>query len=451
MMLEEDQTTRGYLLKYPSEGSNRLVCDSQDFPAKCNRCNRSWASDAMEMARHRTECDGRGEEDSMEFNYGIPRLVWFEINSGCKCLQWRESPEAEQTSVWQLPLDSVLQISTLQACSFVVETKTRRQMILEAKDLIERDHWIENLKPFCPEQKAEQLIQAISRGNTNRVTQFLSEEPNLVLAVDEEANNLFLVACKAGAGLDMFATLVAAGVDCDAMNVQGETVLITLCAANEVQIVEFLISNAPVTIDLQSIDGFTALHAAATSGGAQVVSLLVHAGANIFLQDQYGRSPLHFAAACSAGVDAVNALCEVDETIIDLQDYAGNTALHTAAEYGNHEVLLSLLQTAADPTVENSHGLTALSVAQEQGHFECIDILKEYVAFAQERPIPRPFLVKQDYYDDDTGLMPILIETCLAQSISPLNALVNPQKSQKFVLERQKQRSKRRRKLKKRY
>ena len=97
MMLESPPSTPGmcgYLLKFPSEGSNHPVHSTAvgdgSYPAKCPTCQVAWASSASDMRKHRSECtDTTKEQDGLTEAdpWGVPRQFWIEIDFERELLQ----------------------------------------------------------------------------------------------------------------------------------------------------------------------------------------------------------------------------------------------------------------------------------------------------------------------------------------------------------------------------
>jgi len=115
--------------------------------------------------------------------------------------------------------------------------------------------------------------------------------------------------------------------------------------------------------------GRTPLHYAAADGKLEEVIRLLAAGANPNAQDDNGWSPLHFAAqAVSPG--ATEALLAAGAQT-ELRDSFGNTALSTAVfeSRGNGSVIQMLRCAGADPHAANSSGVTPLSLARTIANF----------------------------------------------------------------------------------
>ena len=110
--------------------------------------------------------------------------------------------------------------------------------------------------------------------------------------------------------------------------------------------------------------GRTPLHYAAADGQVEEVIRLLAAGTNPNAQDDNGWSALHFAAqAVSPGVTEA-LLAGGAQT--ELKDSFGNTSLSTAVfeSRGNGSVIQLLRRAGADPHAANSSGVTPISLAR---------------------------------------------------------------------------------------
>lgn len=112
--------------------------------------------------------------------------------------------------------------------------------------------------------------------------------------------------------------------------------------------------------------------------------MLCEAGAETIAVDSNGWTALHYVAACPTGIEAMHFLCELIPELIDSQCSDGNTALHVAAGYGCVDNVRALLQTAANPHIQNHETHTAYHVALHSNKIQCAVVINEYMANSQE-------------------------------------------------------------------
>lgn len=154
-------------------------------------------------------------------------------------------------------------------------------------------------------------------------------------------------------------------------------------------------------------EGWTAVTCAAANNDHQSAELLIKAGAEINVKDNFGWTPLMYAADVKIGVTMVSYLLangadpnirnndgdtalkmavsgnnvETIKLLIDkganveITDKEGNTPLMLAAANGRLEAVSQLLAGGADLGKTDKKGLTALQLAQANGHIEIVDLL----------------------------------------------------------------------------
>lgn len=105
------------------------------------------------------------------------------------------------------------------------------------------------------------------------------------------------------------------------------------------------ILEAGTDINVQNIEGQTALHAAALNGQTEAVKFLIRAGADVHVTTDYGV-----------------------------------TALHLAAKEGHTKVARLLIEAGADVNAAMDNGTTALICAKQEGRSKLIELLKKYGA-----------------------------------------------------------------------
>lgn len=114
-------------------------------------------------------------------------------------------------------------------------------------------------------------------------------------------------------------------------------------------------------INTKNVDGFTALHIAASEGYVEMTMSLIKLGADINTATLSLRTPLH--VACIRGYTEIIAILIQAKSNLNCQDKNGNTPIHILSEGGWNESLEICLNYNPDITIKNIHGETALEVA----------------------------------------------------------------------------------------
>jgi hypothetical protein len=101
---------------------------------------------------------------------------------------------------------------------------------------------------------------------------------------------------------------------------------------------------------------------AAFNGNAARVNQLVGRGANVNARDDYGYTPLMWAAQ-EGYIQTLEALIKRGADV-NARDKAGRTALLIATVKGHQAIVKSLLAHRADPTLKANNGISALEYAR---------------------------------------------------------------------------------------
>ncbi|KAK0135690.1 Ankyrin repeat and SOCS box protein 3 [Merluccius polli] len=125
-------------------------------------------------------------------------------------------------------------------------------------------------------------------------------------------------------------------------------------------------------VNMKARKGQTALFLAAAKGHVDIVKLLVTAGANMNIKNASGLTPI--LAALSKNKPAVAKVllrkgAEVNQTVNSRQ-----SCLHLASAQGSSELVSILLQICSIE-FRNKQEKTAIYLAAENGHQECVEIL----------------------------------------------------------------------------
>jgi ankyrin repeat protein len=123
-------------------------------------------------------------------------------------------------------------------------------------------------------------------------------------------------------------------------------------------------------------DGWSPLHIAAHYGHADVVSLLLHNNAPVDLRsaNQMANTALH-AALAGRRANVVPVLLDAGADV-NARQHGGWTALHAAAANGDRALVELLLSRGADAAIANDAGVTAASIARERGHAAIAELLE---------------------------------------------------------------------------
>ncbi|XP_046387890.1 serine/threonine-protein phosphatase 6 regulatory ankyrin repeat subunit A-like [Ischnura elegans] len=130
-------------------------------------------------------------------------------------------------------------------------------------------------------------------------------------------------------------------------------------------------------LDGPDMPRITPLHLAAYHNHPAILQMLFPYFKNVNIQEENGRTPLALAAACGNFL-CVQHLCTQHATVCVKDNIDGHTPVHKAALHGHHKVLQFLLECAGNLSIVNAkdhHGRTALMLAVEMGHEDCVTVL----------------------------------------------------------------------------
>ena len=126
-----------------------------------------------------------------------------------------------------------------------------------------------------------------------------------------------------------------------------------------IECLQALLANSEVNINVSDNDGITPLMVAALFGISQYFLWLLDSGADPYVNDCHGWTPLHFAAFgdCAKSINVLLAV--VPQIKTSKKDIHGWTALHIAAKNNSPKALKVLLDTPAPQVNERDNkGLT---------------------------------------------------------------------------------------------
>jgi ankyrin repeat protein len=147
-----------------------------------------------------------------------------------------------------------------------------------------------------------------------------------------------------------------------------------------------LLLNGGAKPDARDEWGRSPLHYAASSGSYNIAKLLIERGADVNALDADAQTPLHKAVDVSRSKEkmfdnyAVAILLLAHGANPNIQDkYYFRTPLHYAARNGAVDIVKEMLERGADPTIRDHKGKTPLDLAREEGHDEIVQILTSHI------------------------------------------------------------------------
>lgn len=206
------------------------------------------------------------------------------------------------------------------------------------------------------------------------LTKVLVEAGLDVNAVDVNGETPLHAATNRGAGVEILKILLDAGANMEARSKTGDTAL--LSAGGYDDMVEYLLQNG-ADVTAASNNGMTALHLAAGKGVCKQMQLILDTKAlDINAKTADGRTALHFATKQWVDEEMFLRLVEAGANINATNHY-GDTALHLAAQLYSSTALKMLLDRDADVESKNNSGETPLHLAARTGSVGPINALLE--------------------------------------------------------------------------
>jgi len=158
--------------------------------------------------------------------------------------------------------------------------------------------------------------------------------------------------------------LLAVGAEPDVADSAGITPLMLASAKGDSAIVKSLL-DAKARVEIRNKWGQTALMMAAQAGEADVVTMLLSAGANAKAADEEGSSVLAKATGGDSSPATLKALITAGADL-DAANNEGVTPLMRAAERGDAEKTVLLLNAGAKPELKDKDGRRAIEWAQQR-------------------------------------------------------------------------------------
>ncbi|KAK9746233.1 Ankyrin repeats (3 copies) [Popillia japonica] len=216
------------------------------------------------------------------------------------------------------------------------------------------------------------LICAIYRGNYDAIkTLILTGKARLDLA--DKNGNLPLHAAIDRKSIEIVQFLLSKGAQVNAANKDGVTALYCATYKKQPYIMDLLLRNG-ADINVRNSNLETSLHCAVSTARLDTVKILLDNKSDPNLQDNHGKTPLHIAAT-NGYTDIVEMLIQEHSVNINLADEDGITPLHCAVFTGRNGIVKLLADSQAVLDVKEKSGKTALYTAVEEGNLDLVKLL----------------------------------------------------------------------------
>ncbi|GMF26353.1 unnamed protein product [Phytophthora lilii] len=384
----------GYLWKFPSEGSNRFGLSSticpppapqiRDYPRKCDQCGVCWVSDRDFEVDHLRQCFVVTSVEVQDVkltpaNLGVARRVWCEVDGSFSCLQWRydkafDDRDHATDSINSIAFSDIVDISVLDvpADSFQIVTCEGRTVVFQRRQETDKSEVSSDLVPYRLDLNARQWQEYL-----RELSKYARNSP-IALPLDYPSNPN----CSA------FDEVSRLFYNDNALEIRSSICVISQKYGNGAQVWALRDDKGNsllhLAINLNLGDRTASIISSLLDLGADCNQqnneyLLCASGAQPEIRDDNGWTALHYAAACSTGLEAIHFLCELlSDDFIDAQCSKRNTALHVAAGCGCTENVRALLETAASPHMCNANGENAYHLALRNNHIQCAVAINDY-------------------------------------------------------------------------
>ena len=257
--------------------------------------------------------------------------------------------------------------------------------------------------------KIHKIILGLDSGDLrSEVAQF----PGTVNSLDSIGMSPLLWAARMGddATLDL---LLKANADSNLVNIQGDTALCEAVRSGSAVCIKLLLAANAAVLHNGAL-GYTALHLAAEHGASKdIIQLLVEAGADVNIRNQFGASPLTTTTFMDNLIIAT-ILLDLGADV-NLQDYDGDTPLCEALLRHADKVTQLLLQRGASYTLIASNGDSILHLAAKSGGTATLEILiaaqlKGIDPYMQNRDGKTATIIAQERSPTPPGFLPKMYE-----------------------------------------
>ncbi len=220
---------------------------------------------------------------------------------------------------------------------------------------------------------AGEIHDAAESGDLQKVTDLISETPQLIENRDDGGNTPLLLAALNG-HKEIFQYLLSKGADLKAVNNRGSYALNLAASNGQTEMTRFLIESG-FEVDITTMSGFTPLLHACYGGKSEAVKILLENGASLDISDStWGGTAIHWA--CNKGNDETrDLLLSYGADLSKLAPADSSMPIFWAAHAGNLDAIKWLIGNGISANAKEHDGWTPLHNAARQGHIEVVKYL----------------------------------------------------------------------------
>ncbi|XP_027151183.1 ankyrin-2-like isoform X1 [Coffea eugenioides] len=150
--------------------------------------------------------------------------------------------------------------------------------------------------------------------------------------------------------------------------------LIFVTQANDIEALKKLLKQPEINLDEQDENGFSAVMVVAAGGNVEAFRLLVHAGADVNLANNYGETAITLAEK-HQNSDAFEKVMLNFLRAKGDNSYGGSSTLHRAAHNGDLNLVQALINEGYDVNLSDCDGYTPLMLAARAGNKSMCELL----------------------------------------------------------------------------
>ena len=208
------------------------------------------------------------------------------------------------------------------------------------------------------------IHHAVGEGCSKEVVETIVNHSADVNATNKKNITALMIACTKG-NKDVTIVLLDAGADTNISDTKGDTCL--HCAAQKercTEILQAIISSHSIDVNVVNQKNVTALMIACGKGNEEAINVLLNAGADPHIANDYGDTCLHAAVEGNCSKDVLQKILSHGSGV-NTTNKKNVTALMIACGKRNEEAINVLLNSGADPLIANDYGETCLHAAVE--------------------------------------------------------------------------------------